>query len=179
MQSGSTRGPYSPCWDVVYPECGSKIRWLETTGTWKTLITPSYAQLICLVDPIPFIGEARMTVLNSFRMPFWNGVILCSYGICIQDATLYVTLEPCPMCAGAILQARIGQLVWGARNSLLGADGSWIRYNAQSSFLKLSFSHVNFLSLSKELVDQISVVRTCFLVLQSFSSLLAMWRWVW
>lgn len=42
------------------------------------------------------------------------------------------------MCAGAILQARIGQLVWGARNSLLGADGSWIRYNAQSSFLKLS-----------------------------------------
>jgi tRNA(adenine34) deaminase len=45
----------------------------------------------------------------------------------LLDATLYVTLEPCPMCAGAILQARIGQLVWGARNSLLGADGSWIR----------------------------------------------------
>jgi tRNA(Arg) A34 adenosine deaminase TadA len=153
-------------------------------GGWRLLVLgnthdPSYAQFICLVDPILFIGEAWMTVLNSFRMSFWNGVILCSYGICIQDATLYVTLEPCPMCAGAILQARIGQLVWGARNSLLGADGSWIRYNAQSSFLKLSFSHVNFLSLSKDLVDQISVVRTCFLVLQSFSSLLAMWRWVW
>jgi len=32
------------------------------------------------------------------------------------------------MCAGAILQARIDTLVWGAPNKLLGADGSWIRY---------------------------------------------------
>jgi tRNA(adenine34) deaminase len=31
------------------------------------------------------------------------------------------------MCAGAILQARIKSLVWGAPNKLLGADGSWIR----------------------------------------------------
>eukprot|EP01023_Acetabularia_acetabulum_P011767 TRINITY_DN1547_c1_g1_i1.p2 TRINITY_DN1547_c1_g1~~TRINITY_DN1547_c1_g1_i1.p2 ORF type:complete len:237 (+),score=27.60 TRINITY_DN1547_c1_g1_i1:169-879(+) len=42
------------------------------------------------------------------------------------DSTLYVTLEPCPMCAGAILQARIPNLVYGAQNPLLGADGSWI-----------------------------------------------------
>ncbi|CAK7326481.1 unnamed protein product [Dovyalis caffra] len=45
----------------------------------------------------------------------------------LSDTTLYVTLEPCPMCAGAILQARIKTLVWGAPNKLLGADGSWIR----------------------------------------------------
>ncbi|XVE53387.1 hypothetical protein DITRI_Ditri02bG0200300 [Diplodiscus trichospermus] len=45
----------------------------------------------------------------------------------LADTTLYVTLEPCPMCAGAILQARIDTLVWGAPNKLLGADGSWIR----------------------------------------------------
>jgi len=32
------------------------------------------------------------------------------------------------MCAGAILQARIDTVVWGAPNKLLGADGSWIRY---------------------------------------------------
>ncbi|KAJ8774633.1 hypothetical protein K2173_017079 [Erythroxylum novogranatense] len=44
----------------------------------------------------------------------------------LSDATLYVTLEPCAMCAGAILQARIDTLVWGAPNKLLGADGSWI-----------------------------------------------------
>lgn len=45
----------------------------------------------------------------------------------LLDCTLYVTLEPCPMCAGAILQARVGTVVYGARNTLLGADGSWIR----------------------------------------------------
>lgn len=45
-----------------------------------------------------------------------------------QETTLYVTLEPCPMCAGAILQARVDTVVWGAPNKLLGADGSWIRY---------------------------------------------------
>lgn len=32
------------------------------------------------------------------------------------------------MCAGAILQARVDAVVWGAPNKLLGADGSWIRY---------------------------------------------------
>lgn len=40
--------------------------------------------------------------------------------------TLYVTLEPCPMCAGAILQGRVHRLVYGARNARLGAHGSWI-----------------------------------------------------
>jgi len=32
----------------------------------------------------------------------------------LTDMTLYVTLEPCPMCAGAISHARIGRVVWGA-----------------------------------------------------------------
>ncbi|XAR65361.1 tRNA(adenine(34)) deaminase [Bertholletia excelsa] len=45
----------------------------------------------------------------------------------LAETTLYITLEPCPMCAGAILQARIDAVVWGAPNKLLGADGSWIR----------------------------------------------------
>ncbi|KAL6956685.1 tRNA(adenine(34)) deaminase, partial [Sarracenia purpurea var. burkii] len=44
----------------------------------------------------------------------------------LSETTLYVTLEPCPMCAGAMLQARIDTVVWGAPNKLLGADGSWI-----------------------------------------------------
>ncbi|XP_039069281.1 tRNA(adenine(34)) deaminase, chloroplastic-like [Hibiscus syriacus] len=47
--------------------------------------------------------------------------ILCSWRL--ADTTLYVTLEPCPMCAGAILQERIDTVVWGAPNKLLGADG--------------------------------------------------------
>ncbi|CAL6376663.1 unnamed protein product [Bathycoccus prasinos] len=43
----------------------------------------------------------------------------------LKDSTLYVTLEPCAMCAGAILQARVGNVVYGARNPQLGAHGSW------------------------------------------------------
>lgn len=39
----------------------------------------------------------------------------------LQDCTLYVTLEPCPMCAGAIVQARLGQLVYGADDPKTGA----------------------------------------------------------
>lgn len=45
----------------------------------------------------------------------------------LLDTTIYVTLEPCPMCAGALLQARVGTLVFGAPNPLLGAAGSWIK----------------------------------------------------
>ncbi|XP_020097690.1 tRNA(adenine(34)) deaminase, chloroplastic-like [Ananas comosus] len=45
----------------------------------------------------------------------------------LSETTLYVTLEPCAMCAGAILQARIDTVVWGAPNKLVGADGSWVR----------------------------------------------------
>ncbi|MCL2397129.1 MAG: tRNA adenosine(34) deaminase TadA [Defluviitaleaceae bacterium] len=42
----------------------------------------------------------------------------------LEDCTLYVTVEPCPMCAGAILQARIPRLVYGAANPKAGAVGS-------------------------------------------------------
>lgn len=39
----------------------------------------------------------------------------------LEDMTLYVTLEPCPMCAGAILQSRIPRIVYGARDPKGGA----------------------------------------------------------
>jgi tRNA(adenine34) deaminase len=42
----------------------------------------------------------------------------------LADCTLYVTLEPCAMCAGAILHARIARLVFGARDAKTGACGS-------------------------------------------------------
>jgi tRNA(adenine34) deaminase len=42
----------------------------------------------------------------------------------LDAATLYVTLEPCPMCAGAIVNARVGRLVYGARDPKAGACGS-------------------------------------------------------
>lgn len=42
----------------------------------------------------------------------------------LEDCTLIVTLEPCPMCAGACLQTRIGRIVFGAWDAKLGACGS-------------------------------------------------------
>ena len=42
----------------------------------------------------------------------------------LWQCTLYVTLEPCPMCAGAIVNARIPRVVYGARDKKCGACGS-------------------------------------------------------
>ena len=42
----------------------------------------------------------------------------------LWDCTLYVTLEPCPMCAGAIINARIPRVVYGASDAKSGACGS-------------------------------------------------------
>jgi tRNA(adenine34) deaminase len=42
----------------------------------------------------------------------------------LEDVTIYVTCEPCPMCAGALLQARIPKLIYGCRNYESGACGT-------------------------------------------------------
>lgn len=55
----------------------------------------------------------------------------------LEDCILYVTIEPCPMCSGAIVQARIPRLVYGAKNPKAGGAGSVLnilnepRYNHQ------------------------------------------------
>ena len=41
----------------------------------------------------------------------------------LEDCDLYVTLEPCPMCAGAILNARVRRVFYGARDRAMGACG--------------------------------------------------------
>jgi tRNA(adenine34) deaminase len=50
--------------------------------------------------------------------------------------TLYSTLEPCPMCAGAMIQARLPRLVYGAKDTRFGADGSVI-----SLIREVEFNH--------------------------------------
>ena len=42
----------------------------------------------------------------------------------LYNYTIYVTLEPCPMCAGAIIMSRLDKLFYGARDSLTGSCGS-------------------------------------------------------
>jgi tRNA(adenine34) deaminase len=48
--------------------------------------------------------------------------------------TLYVTLEPCPMCAGAIVQSRIEQVVYGARDPKAGCAGTLMNLLDESRF---------------------------------------------
>ena len=48
----------------------------------------------------------------------------------LSDCTLYVTLEPCPMCAGAIVNSRIGRVVYGSADPKAGAMGSVLNFNA-------------------------------------------------
>ena len=56
-------------------------------------------------------------VLNNYRLP---------------DTRIYVTLEPCTMCAGAIIHARIGQLFFGAPDPRTGTAGSAIDLFSQT-----------------------------------------------
>jgi tRNA(adenine34) deaminase len=44
----------------------------------------------------------------------------------LNDCTMYVTKEPCPMCAGALVHARVGRVVFGASDSKAGAAGGVI-----------------------------------------------------
>jgi tRNA(adenine34) deaminase len=52
----------------------------------------------------------------------------------LEDCTLYVTVEPCPMCMGACLNARITRVVYGAAESRAGACGSVVDLSAPPGY---------------------------------------------
>jgi tRNA(adenine34) deaminase len=52
----------------------------------------------------------------------------------LAGVTLYATLEPCPMCAGAMIQARLGRLVYGAPDIRFGAAGTVIDVLGEPAF---------------------------------------------
>lgn len=52
----------------------------------------------------------------------------------LNDCTLYVTLEPCPMCAGAIINSRVGTVVFGASDPKAGCFGSVFNFAAEKTF---------------------------------------------
>lgn len=62
------------------------------------------------------LGHAELTAIQkaSKKLGDWR----------LEGCTMYITLEPCPMCAGAIVQARIPQVVIGAMNPKAGCAGS-------------------------------------------------------
>ncbi|MCD7754253.1 MAG: nucleoside deaminase [Clostridiales bacterium] len=49
----------------------------------------------------------------------------------LEDCTLYVTLEPCPMCAGAVWNARMGRVVFGAADPRAGCCGSLLHFGLE------------------------------------------------
>ncbi|MDR1916012.1 MAG: nucleoside deaminase, partial [Synergistaceae bacterium] len=67
------------------------------------------------LDSLPF-AHAEMSALADAgrRLGTWR----------FDECTLYVTLEPCPMCAGAIVQTRVRQVVYGASDPKAGAAGT-------------------------------------------------------
>lgn len=52
----------------------------------------------------------------------------------LEDCTMYVTLEPCPMCAGAIVQARVDRVVIGSMNAKAGCAGSVLNVLQEKRF---------------------------------------------
>ena len=71
----------------------------------------SHAEIMAIQEACKFLGGWRLT-----------------------DCTLYVTIEPCPMCAGAILQSRIQKVVIGAMDPKAGACGSLVNLLNDSRF---------------------------------------------
>lgn len=76
------------------------------------------------------IGRGRNS-METLKDPTAHAEILAIGAACaalgnwrLEGCTLYVTLEPCPMCAGAILNGRVSRVVYGSRDKRLGALGS-------------------------------------------------------
>ncbi len=68
---------------------------------------------------------------NTDKNPLAHAEVIAIHEACqylgdwrLEECTIYITLEPCPMCSGAIVQARIPRVVFGARSPKAGFAGS-------------------------------------------------------
>jgi len=78
-----------------------------------SVIAAAHNQREQLIDPT---AHAEMIAITQAATALGSWRLL--------QCTLYVTLEPCPMCAGALVQARIPRVVYGATDSKAGACGT-------------------------------------------------------
>lgn len=81
----------------------------------KRIIARGYNQVEMLKDATAHAEMLCMTA-GEVAMENWR----------LAGTTLYCTIEPCSMCAGAMLLTRIPVLVWGAPDVRHGANGSWV-----------------------------------------------------
>ncbi len=70
----------------------------------------------------------------------------------LSSCTLYVTLEPCPMCTGAAINARIGRIVFGAKDPRAGACGSLCNLPAYPLECKPEITHGVLAEHARELL---------------------------
>ena len=68
--------------------------------------------------------EATRSVLGHAEMEALDAACRARGDWRLDDCTAFVTLEPCPMCAGAFINARLGTLVYGAREPRFGSVSS-------------------------------------------------------
>ena len=80
---------------------GDQVVWADHNRREQLKDPTAHAEILCLRN-----GAAR---LGDWRL---------------KDCTLYVTLEPCPMCSGALLMSRLGRCVFGAADPESGCCGS-------------------------------------------------------
>ena len=76
------------------------------------------------------IGNHDATAHAEIMVLRQGGQVLSNYRL--LDTTLYVTLEPCIMCAGAMIHSRISRVVYGAKDFKTGACGSYIDIMGQT-----------------------------------------------
>ena len=77
------------------------------------IISRAYNQVEMLKDPTAHAEMIAVTQATNYLQSKW-----------LQECVMYVTLEPCLMCAGALVLARLGKLVFGAHDPKTGACGS-------------------------------------------------------
>ena len=91
-----------PVGAVVVQKCAeSEIKIISAGGNVKSADPTAHAEMNVIRDACQKLGR-------------WN----------LSDCELYVTLEPCPMCAGAIVQARISRVIFGCTDPKAGAAGT-------------------------------------------------------
>ncbi len=87
------------------------------------ILAKAYNQTIGLADPT---GHAEILAMRAAAQKIKNYRLL--------NTTLYVTIEPCVMCMGAILHARIARVVYGAPDPKWGALGSLYNFVEENRF---------------------------------------------
>jgi tRNA(adenine34) deaminase len=110
------------------------------------VIAKGYNQIECLCDPTAHAEILAITSASQYLKSKW-----------LYGCTLYVTLEPCAMCAGALVLSRIDKVVFGASDPKTGAFGSKVNMN------KLKLNH-------KIKIKQGVLQQECTTMLQQFFS---------